>query len=437
MSQNATRFGKYILLHRIAVGGMAEIFVARQLGLEGFEKIISIKRIRSHLSSQPNFVKMFLNEAKLAAQLNHPNIVQIYDLGRVVDSYFIAMEYVSGRDMSRVIPQADRKEIPFPIVYALKIASMALEGLYHAHTKTDSFGNPLGIVHRDVTPENIIVGYNGTVKLADFGIAKANTQIEQTKAGEIKGKLSYMSPEQAMGEKLDHRSDIFSLGAILYEWMTHTKLFTGENEMAILKSVIEGKIYPPSYFNKEIPKQVEAILMKALDKDREKRYQNASDMKYDIENYLSQKEFNPSTIHISNFMKQLFSEEIEQEKELLRRSAQSVSNSQWQEFDVYQSSIPPEHVRSQISQKSQSSESVDDEHMVNVQEITDGGSLVLSSSEGVVASLVSDLSEYAHQLNLEFNEHDYHVLSRLAQRNGMAIKDLLLEMVRSQIKWME
>ena len=152
-----TRFGKYTLINRIAVGGMAEIFLARQEGVEGFEKTICIKRIRPHLSSQPNFVRMFLNEAKLAAQLNHPNIVQIYDLGKIGESYFIAMEYVFGRDMRRIIPKADSMGIPFPMVYALKIASSVCEGLYYAHQKTDTYGTALSIVHRDVTPENIFV----------------------------------------------------------------------------------------------------------------------------------------------------------------------------------------------------------------------------------------------------------------------------------------
>ncbi|HEY1099556.1 MAG TPA: serine/threonine-protein kinase, partial [Myxococcota bacterium] len=184
---------------------MAEVFLARQEGLEGFEKTICIKRIRPHLSSQPNFVQMFLNEAKLAAQLNHPNIVQIYDLGRVNDSYFIAMEYISGRDMSRIIPKAEKAGISFPMIYALRIASNVCEGLYFAHTKGDAYGNPLNIVHRDITPENILVSFSGTVKIVDFGIAKANTQLEQTRAGEIKGKLSYMSPEQCLGKALDCR----------------------------------------------------------------------------------------------------------------------------------------------------------------------------------------------------------------------------------------
>jgi len=316
----STKFGKYTLVDRIAVGGMAEIFLARQAGLEGFEKTIVIKRIRPHLSKQASFVKMFLNEAKLAAQLNHPNIVQIYDLGKIGESYFIAMEYIFGRDMRRIIPKADSLGIPFPMVYALKIASSVCEGLYYAHQKVDLYGNPLNIVHRDVTPENIFVSFDGTVKVLDFGIAKAANQIEQTRAGEIKGKLSYMSPEQCMGKLLDCRSDIFSLGVVLYEWLTGFKLFTGDSEVAILKSITEGKIYAPSYFKADIPEAVESILMKALDKDREKRYQTAWEMQYDLDQFLSQYEFTPSNIHLSNFLKQLFNDELDEEKKRISRA---------------------------------------------------------------------------------------------------------------------
>jgi serine/threonine protein kinase len=316
----STKFGKYTLIDRIAVGGMAEIFLARQAGLEGFEKTIVIKRIRPHLSKQASFVKMFLNEAKLAAQLNHPNIVQIYDLGKIGESYFIAMEYIFGRDMRRIIPKADSLGIPFPMVYALKIASSVCEGLYYAHQKVDLYGNPLNIVHRDVTPENIFVSFDGTVKVLDFGIAKAANQIEQTRAGEIKGKLSYMSPEQCMGKMLDCRSDLFSLGVVLYEWLTGFKLFTGDSEVAILKSITEGKIYAPSYFKADIPEAVESILMKALEKDREQRYQTAWEMQYDLDQFLSQYEFTPSNIHLSNFLKQLFNDELEEEKKRLGRS---------------------------------------------------------------------------------------------------------------------
>ena len=311
-------FGSYTLQEQIGVGGMAEVFLARHAGVEGFEKDVVIKRIRPHLSATDAFVTMFLGEAKLAAQLAHPNIVQIHDLGLIDASYFIAMEYVAGRDMSSIVPRAKSLGIPFPVEYALKIASSVCEALFYAHTKTDAHGNPLHIVHRDVSPENIRVAWTGTVKILDFGIAKAATQLHETKAGEVKGKLVYMSPEQVMGKPVDARSDVFSLGVVLYEALTGLKLFSGENDLAIMNNIIDGKIYPPSYFRDDVQPEVEAIIMKALEKDRKKRYQTAFDMQYDIDTFLAGHEFTPSNVHLSNFLKQLYKEDIAKEQE--RRS---------------------------------------------------------------------------------------------------------------------
>jgi serine/threonine protein kinase len=316
------RFGKYVLLDRLAVGGMAEIFLARQEGMEGFEKTVVIKRIRPHLSKQKSFVDMFLDEARLAAQLSHPNIVQIHELGQVGDSYFIAMEYVFGRDMARIIPKAERMGIAFPHVYALQIASEICEALYYAHQRSDAWGNPLHIVHRDVTPENVFVSFDGAVKILDFGIAKARGQTGQTTAGEIKGKLSYMSPEQALANPLDCRSDIFTLGVVLYEWLTGFRLFTGDSEVAVLRSISEGKIYGPSYFKPDIPPEVEAVVMRALEKDREKRYPTAWDMQRDLDRVLGASEFRPSSMHLANFVRQLFSDELEAERARLTRAAE-------------------------------------------------------------------------------------------------------------------
>ncbi|CAM3417475.1 serine/threonine protein kinase [Corallococcus sp. ZKHCc1 1396] len=311
--RDAVRFGNYRLIDRIAVGGMAEIFLAHQVDSRGDETPIVIKRIRPHLSKHAAFVKMFLNEARLASQLNHPNIVQIHDLGKIVDSYFIAMEYVSGRDMRRIVPKAEAMGIPFPLVYALKIASCVCAGLHYAHVKKDLHGNPLNIVHRDVTPENIVVAFDGTVKVLDFGIAKAANQVEETRSGEIKGKLSYMSPEQCLGRPLDCRSDIFSLGTVLYEWLTGFKLFTGESDVAVMRSITEAKIYAPSYFREDLPERVEAILMRALARDRERRYATAADMQRDLDAFLDAYDFTPTPLHLANFVKQLFEDERSQE----------------------------------------------------------------------------------------------------------------------------
>jgi serine/threonine protein kinase len=316
-SRETSRFGKYRLIDRIAVGGMAEIFLAHQVDGEGLETPVVIKRIRPHLSKHASFVKMFLNEARLAAQLNHPNIVQIHDLGKIGESYFIAMEYIFGRDMRRIIPKAEEVGIPFPLVYALRIASDVCAGLHYAHQKVDLYGNPLNIVHRDVTPENIFVAFDGTVKVLDFGIAKAANQVEQTRAGELKGKISYMSPEQCLGKPVDRRSDIFSVGVALYEWLTGFKLFTGESEVVVMRSITEGKIYAPSYFKADIPEPVEAILMKALEKDRERRYQTAAEMRTAIDAFLSTYEFTPTPLHLSNFLRQIFHDELLAEQDRL------------------------------------------------------------------------------------------------------------------------
>jgi eukaryotic-like serine/threonine-protein kinase len=419
--QRGVRFGKYVLLNRIAVGGMAEIFLARQEGLEGFEKTICIKRIRPHLSSQPNFVRMFLNEAKLAAQLNHPNIVQIYDLGRINDSYFIAMEYISGRDTSRIMPKAEKLKMPFPMIYALKIASNACEGLYYAHSKTDAYGNPLSVVHRDITPENIIVGFNGTVKIVDFGIAKASTQLEQTRAGEIKGKLSFMSPEQAMGKTLDHRSDIFSLGAVMYEWITGYKLFTGENEMAILKTIIDGRIYPPSYFKEDVHPDVEKILMKALEKDREKRYQSAWEMQFDIDTFVAGSDFSPSNIHLSNFLKQIFSDEIEREKELLLRSqvektADAAANAENEILDI------DEVGGHEVSQESAP-------YLLG--EGDSGPNRVVTNPTNLGRK--GSWREKEMSIKLTKGEHD--CLQKIADKHALTTEELVAQIVQDQLKW--
>mgnify|MGYP001348107372 CR=1 FL=1 len=426
MTLRGTRFGKYNLLKRIAVGGMAEIFLARQEGLEGFEKMICIKRIRPHLSSQPNFVNMFLNEAKLAARLNHPNIAQIYDLGRINDSYFIAMEYISGRDMSRIIPKAQAHGIPFPMVYALKVAANVCDGLNYAHTKTDAYGNPLHIVHRDVTPENCLVGFNGTVKLVDFGIAKANTQLEETQAGELKGKLSYMSPEQAMGEPLDHRSDIFSLGAILYEWITGARMFTGENEMAILKEIVDGHIYRPSYFNENVPEPVEKILMRALEKDREKRYQSAWDMQYDIDTYLASCEFTPSNIHLANFLKQIFDDEIQEEQEQLLRLRQ--------EEDIDESSAYDELVDEEVFELDAISGTIDRDPSLVGPKIEFPPAL---DDEGHSRTPVGQKREssLSAKLVVHLNSNEISSLRDMAERHGMNADALVREWVRQQLRW--
>ena len=409
-------FGKYTLLDRIAVGGMAEIFLAKQAGLAGFEKTLAIKRIRPHLSKQKNFIKMFLHEAKLAAQLNHANIVQIYDLGRISDSYFIAMEYIFGRDMRVTVPYAEEKGIMFPVEYALKIASSSCEALYYAHRKTDAYGNNLGIVHRDVTPENIMVSFDGNVKVVDFGIAKAASQLEDTKAGEIKGKLCYMSPEQCRGEKLDQRSDIFALGIVLYEWLTGYKLFGGEgkeNEMAILQSIINPKIYPPSYFREDIPEEVERIIMKSLKPNVEDRYQNAWDMQFDLDTFLASHDFTPSNIHLSNFMKQLFKDEMEKDREKLMVLSEAKAASGVVE-------LGPDDVELEVEGRDLN-DSIEELELDDLEVIEE-------------ASLSSD-DNYDKILKLGLSLDQFEVLQIVAKRKRIPINVLVRDILNNVIKY--
>ncbi|MCB9643052.1 MAG: serine/threonine protein kinase [Myxococcales bacterium] len=307
---------------------MAEIWLAHLAGPEGFAKLVVIKKIKPHLAKERSFVKMFLNEARLAAQLNHPHIVQIYDMGKIEGTYFIAMEYISGRDLSEIALKAQTEKIPFPAEYAIKIITQICEGLYYAHCKTDHLGNPLNLVHRDISPQNIFVSFDGGVKILDFGIAKASNSLEQTQEGTLKGKVSYMSPEQILDGEVDQRSDIFSLGIVFYELVTGYRLFSGENELAILKSIAEGPIYPPSYFKEDLPWELEPIILKALAKDPEARYQNAWEIQYELNNLLSKFSFNPSNLHLSNFLKQLFADEIARENRYLEKKIAEILGTQ-------------------------------------------------------------------------------------------------------------
>jgi serine/threonine-protein kinase len=434
------RFGKYTLIDRLAVGGMAEIFLARQAGLAGFEKTVVIKRIRPHLSKEANFVRMFLNEAKLAAQLNHPNVVQIYDLGKINESYFIAMEYLFGRDMRKIIPKAETLGIPFPMVYALKIASSVCEGLYYAHQRSDRYGNPLNIVHRDVTPENIFVSFDGTVKILDFGIAKAANRTDQTRAGEIKGKLSYMSPEQCMGRPLDRRSDLFSLGVVLYEWLTGFKLFTGDSEVAILRSITEGKIYAPSYFKSDIPDAVERILMRALEKDRDQRYQTAWEMQYDLDQFLGQYEFTPSNIHLSNFLKQLFSDELDAERHRLNHAV--LGRGDISAVNAVPPPLPADALAENVAEEmledleESLSKDPDDESTVAAPPPSHMGPMVpVVPPLAAVSTLEGNGDPSRVTVQLELRESELLTLEQLALKHGLTPQALAREVLSTWLKY--
>jgi serine/threonine protein kinase len=313
-------FGKFLLLDRIAVGGMAEVFAAKTFGVEGFERLVAIKRILPTMVEDEEFISMFIDEARIASLLNHANIVQIYELGKHDDTFYIAMEYVSGRDVRMLIEKFKKKQVAVPIPLAVYITAKIAEGLDHAHRKKDAQGSHLGIIHRDVSPQNVLVSYEGEVKIIDLGIAKAAGRIQKTQAGILKGKFGYMSPEQVRGIPIDHRSDIFSLGVMLYEMLTSTKLFTGESDFSTLEKVRAGDVRNPSEINAEIPPELERVVLKSLAKERDERYQWGSELHDDLMRFLyaSRQEIY-SAQKLSQFMKESFPDEFRKESERLKR----------------------------------------------------------------------------------------------------------------------
>ncbi len=312
-------YGSYYLTKKIATGGMAELFRARRkVGLEGFEKILAIKRILPHLSSNEDFVAMFADEARIVAQLTHQNIVQIFDFGKLSESYFIAMEFVVGRNLRRIMEKMRQLDTRLSINDSVFIITKAAIGLDYAHRKRNVQNRDLNIIHRDISPQNILVSYEGEVKLTDFGIAKAALTTSVTKTGILKGKVSYMSPEQARGEVLDRRSDIFSLGAVFYELLTYRKLFEGESELKILDRLKDPQIEPPSHVNKDIPLELDRIVLKALARGPEDRYQSAEEMYTECEAFLASRDEFPSTNGFRNFLRIVFREDIEREEREVR-----------------------------------------------------------------------------------------------------------------------
>ena len=307
------RFGQYTLLERIAVGGMAEVWKARMRGLEGFQKTVAIKKILPHMTHNSEFVSMFIDEAKLAAQLSHPNIIHIYDLGKIANDYFIAMEYVEGRDLRTIGNLARQKRLPIPVGLSLLIAHHLAGALDHAHRKRDFEGRALGLVHRDVSPQNVLISRDGDIKLCDFGIAKAVTQAGQTQIGALKGKLQYMSPEQAWGRPVDARSDVFSLGTLLFEMLTGERLFAGDSEISVLEAVREGRVRSPREIDPSISAEIDAITRRALAHDPADRFQSAGEMEQRLGAVLYEQKPTPSHTDLAAYVRKLEAAPVPQE----------------------------------------------------------------------------------------------------------------------------
>ena len=306
-----TPVGRYVVRRKIAEGGMAEIFLAASRGPEGFEKEVVIKRVRSALASDPSFVQMFIAEARVASKLNHPNIVHIFDFDQHGDSYYLAMEYVRGKSLAEI--QRRTRELGSPVrpVLAAQIALEVARGLSYAHRMTDH-GRALNLVHRDVTPHNVLISFDGSVKLTDFGIAKAGNRASTV--GMLKGKFAYMSPEQARADVVDARTDIFALGITLWELLTQGRLFDGDSDVAVLRAVQERPIEAPSLLNPEVDAELSAIVLKALERQPSMRYQTAHEFERALQQYVIRHTGSPEDSDVGLFLRSLFPEELRPEQ---------------------------------------------------------------------------------------------------------------------------
>ncbi len=299
-----TRMGRYSLIRRLAVGGMAELYVARQGGIEGFEKIVALKRVLPHLAENPEFVQMFLAEARIAASLDHPNIAHVTDIGEEDGEYFFAMEYVHGANLLEVLRRSD--EVPLSRACALTVVSGVAAALHYAHEQLGPDGRPLGLVHRDVSPSNVMLSHTGAVKLTDFGIVRAAARTSVTAEGQTKGKAGYMSPEQCRGDRLDRRSDIFALGILLYETTLGVRAFYAPNNFAILGRIARADYIPPHEIDPEFPASLARVIDRAMAKEPEDRFVTAEAMQLELEEIAHAEGLRPSTVELARHMKSLF-----------------------------------------------------------------------------------------------------------------------------------
>ncbi len=302
-------FGRYQIIEPLAKGGMAQVYRAKST--QG--RIFTLKKILKDYSDNPDFVKMFLEEAKLSLSMKHPQVVRVLDFGQIEESYFLAMEYVFGRDLSAVLKKSAELKIFIPIDVVCNIIYQCCLGLHYAHTLQDTFGNPLNIVHRDISPPNVLVSYNGEVKILDFGIAKAvsSSRREETRSGVLKGKFSYMSPEQASGKPLTAQSDVFSLGTVFYELLTSKNLFYRPDELETLEAVKKGVIPPIRKIRGDVTAGLEKIVLKALAAKTKNRYSSAAEMSEDVRLFMHEHYSHSDARMTARFLRKLFSQDFE------------------------------------------------------------------------------------------------------------------------------
>ncbi|MFN0063504.1 MAG: serine/threonine protein kinase [Myxococcaceae bacterium] len=298
-----THIDKYVVRRKLAEGGMAEIYLASARGPEGFDKAVVIKRILPKLAHDEAFVRMFVGEARVASRLSHANVVQIFDFAKHEDTYYIAMEYVRGQSLWAARRRARERMLPMSPLLVAHLGAEVARGLGYAHRLTDR-GQPVRLVHRDVTPHNVLLGYEGEVKLADFGIAKAGDQL--TQAGTLKGKFAYMSPEQARGESLDARSDIFSLGIVLWELLTGGRLFEADSDVGVLRAVQDSAIASPGRLNASVPATLDAIIMKALERRVDDRWSSAQELERALAQFVLEQVHTPEDTDVGAYLRKLF-----------------------------------------------------------------------------------------------------------------------------------
>jgi serine/threonine-protein kinase len=308
------QFGRYTLLYRFASGGMANLYLAKLLGPDGFVKLVAVKVIHSHLTSDPQFVDMFINEARLASRISHPNVAQIIELGRNEGLHFIAMEYVAGESAAALV-----RRVRPAMTYCARVVADAAAGLHAAHELRDADGESLQVVHRDVSPQNILISYDGAVKVVDFGVARMKGSLATTRAGEVKGKFAYMAPEQlTKGQPVDRRADIFALGIVLFEMTTGRRLFIGETEGEVITEVRECIVTPPSEVESSFPRPLERIVMRALAKDPADRYQTARALQEALERYIIESGEPVLQVQVGELMSRTFADQLRQKEELLQ-----------------------------------------------------------------------------------------------------------------------
>jgi serine/threonine-protein kinase len=321
---SARQFGNYTLLATIATGGMAEVLLARMHGAAGFAKLVVIKRLIDRLAGERQYVDMFLDEAKIAARLSHSNIVQVLELGETDGRYFIAMEFLAGLNLSTLAKKAAQRTGGMPADLTAVLIAQACAGMHYAHERCLPDGRPLAIVHRDISPHNLVVTFEGLVKIVDFGIAKAEDRLTTTATGLVKGKFAYMSPEQCLGDPLDRRSDVFTLGIVLWETLTGRRLFRRRSTYETYEAILKDTIRPPSAMVREIDPEFDRITLRALERTASKRYQTAEALQDDLEEQLHRRAALGSSafltrLDVAGYLERHFEPEIRSQREFLQR----------------------------------------------------------------------------------------------------------------------